>query len=104
MENRNTILVNFQVEPADAYAERRAASAMVDERVPGRRRITLGGDKGYDTRDFIEACRTLTVTPHDFRDEKRGTARGISNFSKRKTLNLCPSSRSSRPLDRYGRR
>jgi len=29
--NRNTILVDFQVEPADGYAERRAAIAMVDE-------------------------------------------------------------------------
>ena len=49
MENRNTLLIDFQVEPADGYAERRAAIAMVDERVPGRRRITLGGDKDYDT-------------------------------------------------------
>jgi len=31
MENRNTILVDFQVEPADGYAERRAAIAMVDD-------------------------------------------------------------------------
>src|SRR6202048_1566476 len=45
MENRNTILVDFQVEPADGYAERRAAIAMVDERLAGRHRITLGGDK-----------------------------------------------------------
>jgi transposase len=71
MENRNTILVDFQVEPADGYAERRAAIAMVDERLAGRRRITLGGDKGYDTRDFIAACRTLTVTPHVARNLAR---------------------------------
>ncbi len=31
-ENRNTILVDFQVEPADGSAERRAAIAMADER------------------------------------------------------------------------
>src|SRR6516164_6520902 len=48
MENRNTLLLDFQVEPADGTAERRAAIAMADERLAGRRRITLGGDKGYD--------------------------------------------------------
>jgi transposase len=64
MENRNTILIDFQVEPADGYAERRAALAMVAARVPGTRRITVGGDKGYDTRNFVESCRALNVTPH----------------------------------------
>ena len=44
---------------------------MVDERVPGRRRITLGGDKGYDTSDFVATCRTLTVTPHVARNLAR---------------------------------
>jgi len=53
MENRHALLVDFQVEPADGYAERRAAIAMVDERLPGSRRATLGGDKGYDTGDFV---------------------------------------------------
>src|SRR6202048_4881944 len=71
MENRNTILIDFQVEPADGYAERRAAIAMVDERVPARRRITLGGDKGYDTSDFVATCRTLTITPHVARNLAR---------------------------------
>jgi transposase len=64
MENRNTLLLDFQVEPADGSAERRAALAMADERLPGRRRITLGADKGYDTRDFIASCRALRITPH----------------------------------------
>ncbi len=34
------------------------------EGLPGRRRITLGADKGYDTHDFVESCRDLKVTPH----------------------------------------
>ena len=37
---------------------------MADERLAGRRRITLGGDKGYDTRDFVASCRALRITPH----------------------------------------
>jgi transposase len=64
MENRHGLLVDFQVEPADGSAERRAARAMADERLTGRRRITLGGDKGYDTREFVADCRTLKITPH----------------------------------------
>src|SRR5260370_12898306 len=71
MENRNTLLIDFQVEPADGYAERRAAIGVVDERVPGRRRVTLGGDKGYDTRAFIAHCRALNITPHVARNQAR---------------------------------
>jgi IS5 family transposase len=52
MENRNSILLDFQVEPVDELTGRRVAIAMADERLPGTRRITLGGDKGYDTRDL----------------------------------------------------
>jgi len=44
---------------------------MVDERLPGRRRLTLGGDKGYDTRAFVAGCRALTVTPHVARNQAR---------------------------------
>lgn len=71
MENRNTILIDFQVEPADGTAERRAAIAMTEERLPGARRITLAGDKGYDTRDFIAACRELRITPHVAQNDGR---------------------------------
>src|SRR6202165_690402 len=71
MENRHALLVDFQVEAADGHAERRAAIAMVDERLPGRRRVTLGGDKGYDTSDFVAGCRALTVTPHVARNQAR---------------------------------
>ena len=54
-ENRNFLLVDFQVEPADGKAERRAAEAMADERLAGRGRITLAGDKGYDTQSHGSA-------------------------------------------------
>lgn len=71
VENRNSLLIEFQVEPADGLAERRAAVAMADERLAGRRRITLGGDKGYDTRAFIATCRELNITPHIAQNDAR---------------------------------
>ena len=63
MENRNGLLVDFQVDQADGQAERRNALTMLG-RVAGARRITVGGDKGYDVRGFVEACRRMRVTPH----------------------------------------
>ena len=71
MENRHALLVDFQVEPADGFAERRAAIAMVDGNLPGSRRITLAGDRGYDTRAFVASCRALTVTPHVAQNQAR---------------------------------
>ena len=71
IENRNSLLIDFQIEPADGLAERRAAIAMADERLAGSRRITLGGDKGYDTRDFVATCRALNITPHVAQNDAR---------------------------------
>jgi IS5 family transposase len=44
---------------------------MADERLPGSRRITLAGDKGYDTHGFVESCRELKITPHVAQNEAR---------------------------------
>ena len=32
--------------------------------IPGRHRVTVGGDKGFDTAGFVAAMRKLKVTPH----------------------------------------
>jgi len=63
MENRNGLVVDVTVTGATGTAERDTALDMIDK-VPGSRRITLGADKGYDTRDFVMACREMNVTPH----------------------------------------
>jgi len=63
MENRNGLAVAGCVIPASGHAERAAALALLGER-EGRERVTLGADKGYDTRDFVAAVRLLGVTPH----------------------------------------
>jgi transposase len=64
MENRHGLLVELQIAPANGTAERETAIAMLDDCLPGTARITLGGDKGYDTRDFIQQCKERNVTPH----------------------------------------
>jgi Transposase domain (DUF772)/Transposase DDE domain len=63
MEHRSGLIVKTVVTPADGYGERDAALTMVTA-MPGRHRITLAGDKGYDIHDFVAALRTLHVTPH----------------------------------------
>jgi len=64
MENRNGLLVDFQIDVADGLAERRMALEMLDDSLPGTRRITLGADKTYDTKAFVAECRTRNVTQH----------------------------------------
>src|SRR6266704_1448676 len=63
IENRHGFVVNSRLTRATGRAEWEAAWAMAKE-IPGRRRATLGGDKHYDDRDFVECVRTLNVTPH----------------------------------------
>lgn len=63
MENRNGLAVDGGITQASGTAEREAALAMLDRR-PRRRRVTLGADKAYDVRAFIEDLRERSVTPH----------------------------------------
>jgi transposase len=63
MENRNGLVVNARVTKATGTAEREAAVDMLGE-MPAKRRITVGGDKAYDTREFVRQVRALAVTPH----------------------------------------
>ena len=63
-------MVDATTTTATGTAEREAAIAMVGD-VPGGARITLGGDKAYDTRDFVAEMRRLGVTPHVSQNTKR---------------------------------
>ena len=63
MENRNGLLVMTMVTQADGTAERDAALLMASK-IPGTRRVTLGADKNYDTRDFVSTAREMQITPH----------------------------------------
>ena len=68
MENRNGLLVDFAVEPAQGVTEREAALSMMRETLVTKERATVGADKGYDTRNFVDGCRELGVTPHVAQD------------------------------------
>ncbi len=64
MENRHGLVVAGTLSQATGTAEREAALAMLEYWRPGRRRITLGADKGFDVTAFVTALRQRRVTPH----------------------------------------
>src|SRR4030095_11397843 len=63
MEHRSGLIVKTMVTPADGHGDRDAALVRV-ETVPGRHRITVAADKGYDTHDLVTGLRAMHVTPH----------------------------------------
>jgi len=56
---------------------------MLDRQERRRRRITLGADKGYDSREFIAALRERRVTPHVAQNESgsRSAVDGRDSFA-----------------------
>jgi len=64
MENRHGLVVDACLTLADGHAERVAALHMIEPRADRPQAITLGADKAYDTEDFVNELRSMTVTPH----------------------------------------
>ena len=81
VENRNGLIVNAMVWEANGTAERDTALIML-EQVLGDQRVTVGGDKGFDTADFVSECRHMQVTPHVAQNDTR---RGGSALDERTT-------------------
>ncbi|MGH9439999.1 MAG: IS5 family transposase, partial [Terriglobia bacterium] len=63
VENRNGLIMSSLVWEATGTAERLAAMAMLQQ-IPGTGRVTVAGDKGFDTAEFVRECRNMCVTPH----------------------------------------
>lgn len=63
MDNRTGLVVDVQITQATGTAERDTALDML-QAVPGSRHLTVGADKGYDTKDFVRECRDMDITPH----------------------------------------
>ena len=66
IENRHGLIVDAMATQADGRAERDAGMLMLHAewtRAPWRQR-TVGADKAYDVREFIDVTRELGCTPH----------------------------------------
>jgi hypothetical protein len=62
MENRNGLIVDARLTEANGTAERATALDMIEDNAkPGS---TVGGDKNYDTADFVSGCRERGCRPH----------------------------------------
>ena len=70
MENRNGMIVQAQASQATGVAERETATKLLSQ-LPGKQHKTVGGDKNYDTKNFVAACREMKITPHVARNDKR---------------------------------
>ena len=69
MENRNGLVADVEVLQAHGTAERDAALVMM-ESIPGNQPVTVGADKGDDTKEFVAEARNLNVTPQVAQNNK----------------------------------
>ena len=85
MENRHGMLVDFQTTQATGTAERDIVPELL-EQARGRdfHPGTLGGDKGYDTRDCVADLRRRGVTPQVAQNNK-GRSSAIDGRTTRHT-------------------
>jgi len=75
MENRHGLVVQAQATQVVGASEPATALTLATT-IPGEHRATLGGDKAYDTAEFVTGCRALAITPHVAQNitEYRGSA------------------------------
>ncbi len=82
MENRNGLVVDTETLQCNGTAERDAALLMT-EALPGIKRVTVAGDKGYDTKDFVQEMRSMNATPHVAQNTKRAGGSAIDGRTTR---------------------
>ena len=73
MENRHGLPVAGMVTEASTAAEWEAALEMLRTATQGKR-VTVGGDAGYDSAAFVREAREMQVTPHVAQYQKRASA------------------------------
>jgi transposase len=64
MENRHGLAVHGVATHATGTAEREAAETMLAQKAKPGRRVTVGADKAYDTKEHVGNLRRMGVTPH----------------------------------------
>jgi len=83
VENHNGLIVNAMAWEATGRAERDTALLMLQQ-LPGDGRITVGGDKGFDTQDFVAECRHMNITPHVAQNASRPGGSAIDGRTARR--------------------
>jgi transposase len=82
IENRHGLVVDVELLQANGTAERDAALLMA-ERIAGEDRVTVAGDKGYDTKEFVKELRGMNVTPHVAQNTNRPGGSAIDRRTSR---------------------
>ena len=82
IENRHGLVVDAELMQCSGTAERDAAMRMA-ERLEGTQRVTVGADKGYDTKEFVREMRGMKVTPHVAQNHKRNGGSAIDQRTTR---------------------
>jgi len=101
VENRNGLIVDSRVWEATGTAERYAALDML-QGLPGDRRVTVGGDKGFDTAEFVRECRNLHVTPHVAQNLGRRGGSAIDGRTSRQASYLLSQKKRKRIEECFG--
>jgi transposase len=119
MENRNRILVGIDVKTYDGYAERAGAQELLDraESRYGVKPNSLGADKGYFVKDFIQNLLDREVEPHVAAQERgrgsplkrvrmreRGLAYQMSQRARKKIEELWGEAKERHGFRRFARR
>jgi transposase len=64
MENRNGLLADLRIADANQREEVNVALAMLADSAVRSKPVTVGADRGYDTKRFVRETRELGATPH----------------------------------------
>ena len=101
VENRHGLIVNAELLQANGRAERDAALLML-EQVPGDGHITVGGDKGFDTQEFVRECRHMNVTPHVAQNKNRTGGSAIDGRTTRHSSYMVSQKKRKRIEECFG--
>jgi transposase len=82
-DNRHGLVVDVQASASAGTAERDVAAQMLAGVAKPGKRVTVGADKGYDTKGFIKACRDINVTPHVAQNTRRNGGSAIDGRTTR---------------------
>jgi hypothetical protein len=93
-ENRHGLVVEAELGSATGTIEREAAQTMIARYSPRSRHLTLGADKAYDVRAFVDDLRDLNITPHIAQNSSNRTS-AIDARTTRHAGYICSMGRSA---------